>query len=47
MNSNGGNDYWETGVMRPDLLLGDLIKIFPYEGVITKIQKETNKSCNI
>jgi iron complex transport system substrate-binding protein len=24
----GGNDYWESGVARPDLLLSDMIKIF-------------------
>jgi iron complex transport system substrate-binding protein len=24
----GGNDYWELGVVRPDLILSDLIKIF-------------------
>lgn len=27
MNVTGGNDYWEGGVARPDLLLNDLIKI--------------------
>lgn len=27
MNKKGGNDYWELGVARPDLLLKDLIKI--------------------
>ena len=26
-NSHGGNDYWESGVARPDLLLKDMIKI--------------------
>lgn len=26
-NASGGNDYWESGVARPDLLLSDLIKI--------------------
>ena len=26
-NPNGGNDYWESGIARPDLLLKDLIKI--------------------
>ncbi|MCK9159672.1 MAG: ABC transporter substrate-binding protein [Bacteroidaceae bacterium] len=26
-NNSGGNDYWETGVARPDLLLSDMIKI--------------------
>lgn len=27
VNATGGNDYWESGVARPDLLLNDLIKI--------------------
>lgn len=27
INANGGNDYWESGVARPDLLLSDMIKI--------------------
>lgn len=27
-NSAGGNDYFESGVVRPDLVLRDLIKIF-------------------
>lgn len=27
INSNGGNDYWESAVMRPDLLLKDMIKV--------------------
>lgn len=27
MNAEGGNDYWESGVARPDLLLNDMIKI--------------------
>lgn len=26
-NAAGGNDYWESGVARPDLLLNDMIKI--------------------
>ncbi|HCK23371.1 MAG TPA: iron ABC transporter substrate-binding protein, partial [Bacteroides graminisolvens] len=26
-NKNGGNDYWESGVARPDLLLSDMIRI--------------------
>ncbi len=26
-NASGGNDYWETGVARPDLLLKDMVKI--------------------
>lgn len=28
VNAAGGNDYWESGVMQPDLILSDLIKIF-------------------
>ena len=24
----GGNDFWESGVIRPDIILSDLIKIF-------------------
>lgn len=28
LNSAGGNDYWESGVVHPDLVLLDLIKIF-------------------
>ncbi|MFN3706405.1 MAG: ABC transporter substrate-binding protein [Thermoflexales bacterium] len=27
LNENGGNDYWETGVGNPDVLLADLVKI--------------------
>ncbi|MCX7853586.1 MAG: ABC transporter substrate-binding protein [Caldilineales bacterium] len=27
VNENGGNDYWETGVGNPDLLLADLVRI--------------------
>lgn len=27
-NREGGNDYWESGTLRPDLILADLIKIF-------------------
>jgi iron complex transport system substrate-binding protein len=27
LNENGGNDYWETGVTNPHLILADLIKI--------------------
>lgn len=27
-NTTGGNDYWESGVARPDLILQDMIKIF-------------------
>lgn len=28
LNDKGFNDYWETGVSRPDLLLADMFKIF-------------------
>jgi iron complex transport system substrate-binding protein len=28
VNSQGGNDYFETGVMYPQKVLADLIKIF-------------------
>ena len=27
MNENGGNDYWQSGVLHPDLILADLIHI--------------------
>ncbi len=27
-NASGGNDYWESGVVHPDVVLRDLIKIF-------------------
>lgn len=28
LSASGGNDFWESGVVRPDLVLADLIKIF-------------------
>lgn len=28
VNTYGGNDYWESGVVRPDLILEDLVNIF-------------------
>ncbi|MGF1490473.1 MAG: ABC transporter substrate-binding protein [Prochloraceae cyanobacterium] len=28
LNETGGNDYWESGIANPDLVLADLIKIF-------------------
>ena len=31
MNAAGFNDYWETGLQRPDLLLKDLYSIFQSE----------------
>ena len=33
----GGNDYWEKGVVRPDLILADLVKIFHPEIDSTQI----------
>ena len=27
MSPGGGNDYWESGTVRPDLILADLIKV--------------------
>lgn len=35
MNSAGGNDFWETGVVRPDLILSDLITILHTEPVVS------------
>jgi iron complex transport system substrate-binding protein len=28
VNEHGGNDYWETGLANPDVLLADFMKIF-------------------
>ena len=28
INDSSGNDYWESGVVRPNIVLKDLIKIF-------------------
>ncbi len=28
LNETGGNDYWESGLVNPDVILADLIKIF-------------------
>ena len=28
LGPDGGNDYWESALMRPDLLIQDLLKIF-------------------
>ncbi len=28
VNNEGGNDYWESGVLRPDRILEDLVSIF-------------------
>jgi iron complex transport system substrate-binding protein len=27
-NSSGGNDFWESGVVHPEIVLADLIRIF-------------------
>ena len=37
LNSKGGNDLWESGVVRPDLLLRDLIGIFSEDDAHTPI----------
>jgi iron complex transport system substrate-binding protein len=34
--SDGGNDYWESGVVHPDLVLSDLVKIFHPELAVNK-----------
>jgi iron complex transport system substrate-binding protein len=28
LSANGGNDYWQSGISNPDVVLSDLIKIF-------------------
>ena len=28
VNASGGNDYWESGVVHPDIILRDMVKIF-------------------
>lgn len=38
-NSSGGNDYWESGVVRPDVVLHDLIAIFHPE-VLDSVDRE-------
>ena len=32
-NAAGGNDYWESGVVRPDVVLHDLIAVFHPEAL--------------
>jgi iron complex transport system substrate-binding protein len=34
--TGGGNDYWESGVIHPDLILSDLVKIFHPELSVDK-----------
>lgn len=43
LNPNGGNDFWESGVVRPDLLLRDLIGIFSGEDNRTPIYYKSIK----
>ena len=43
VSSSGGNDYWEKGVVRPDLILADLVKIFHPEcdsGIVFNFYKK-------
>ena len=35
LNAKGGNDFWESGVVRPDLLLLDLVGIFSGDSTTT------------
>ena len=37
MSPGGGNDYWEQGVVRPDLILSDIVKILHPETDSTKV----------
>ena len=37
ISQGGGNDYWESGTVRPDLVLGDLIKVF-HPGLLSEHQ---------
>ena len=37
VSPDGGNDYWERGVVRPDLILADLVKIFHPECNSSKV----------
>ena len=37
LNAKGGNDFWESGVVRPDILLRDLVGIFNEDGGYTPI----------
>lgn len=43
LNPKGGNDFWESGVVRPDLLLRDLIGIFSGEDNRTPIYYKSIK----
>ena len=37
LNAKGGNDFWESGVVHPDILLRDLIGIFNEDGDYTPV----------
>ena len=43
LNPKGGNDFWESGVVHPDLLLRDLIGIFRGEDNRTPIYYKSIK----
>lgn len=43
LNPKGGNDFWESGVVRPDLLLRDLVGIFRGEDNRTPIYYKSIK----
>ena len=43
LNAKGGNDFWESGVVRPDILLRDLVGIFNEDGGRTPIYYEAIK----
>ena len=43
MSPGGGNDYWERGVVRPDLILSDLVRIFHPDIDSSKIYNFYNK----
>ena len=37
LNAKGGNDFWESGVVRPDIILRDLVGIFNEDGGYTPV----------
>lgn len=37
LNAKGGNDFWESGVVHPDILLRDLVGIFNEDGGYTPV----------
>jgi hypothetical protein len=44
VNADGGNDCYEEGVLRPDLVLGDLIAIFHRTSIRTTSSRSTSGS---